>query len=210
MVPAEFGNYFMAMAGAGAALIGLLFVAISINPERTFGRRAKVERQATADNAFSALANAFFISAAGLIPGRQILGPTAAVLASVSLANSALLALRALPTMYRHARRTHHWRGLVAMAVMILISIGVYGDELVNAITLIRDPSAVGAVFVLATLILVVYGIALIRAWELLGAPRMGISGWLNPLADLEADEPSGTPSAVGPAQDTGRRGQQH
>ena len=197
MVPAEFGNYFVAMAGAGAALIGLLFVAISINPERTFGRRAKVERQATADNAFSALANAFFISAAGLIPGRQIIGPTAAVLASVSLVNSGLLAFRAVPPMYRRARRIRHWRGLLAMAAMVLISIGVYGDELANAITLLRDPSATGAIFVLATLVLVVYGIALIRAWELLGAPRSGISGWLNPLADLEADEPS-----VAPAKD--------
>jgi hypothetical protein len=35
MVPTDFANFFLSTAGAGAALIGLLFVAISINPERT-------------------------------------------------------------------------------------------------------------------------------------------------------------------------------
>jgi hypothetical protein len=34
MVPSSFGNYFVAMASAGGALIGLLFVAVSIRPER--------------------------------------------------------------------------------------------------------------------------------------------------------------------------------
>jgi hypothetical protein len=45
MVPTDFANYFLASAGAGAALIGLLFVAISINTERTFGREAQPVRQ---------------------------------------------------------------------------------------------------------------------------------------------------------------------
>lgn len=217
MVPASFANYFMAMAGAGGALIGLLFVAISINPERTAGRAAYAEPQAVAASAFTALANGFFISAAGLLPGQGVIGPTAAVLASASLLNSTLLAVRAMPPMFRRARRTRRWRGTLAMAAMILISAFVYGDELVNAIALLRDPAGTGAIFVLATLVLVVYGIALVRSWELLGAPRSGISGWLNPLGDLDADEaaaaaPGGVPAATKVAaapRDAAARGQQ-
>ena len=216
MVPATFANYFMAMAGAGGALIGLLFVAISINPERMVGRAVYAEPQAVAASAFTALANGFFISAAGLLPGQEVIGPTAAVLASASLLNSALLAVRAMPPMFRRARRNRRWRGVLAMATMILISAFVYGDELVNAIALVRTPAGTGAIFVLATLVLVVYGIALIRSWELLGAPRSGISGWLNPLGDLEADEPAAAapvePAATAkpatPAKDVAARGQ--
>jgi hypothetical protein len=40
MVPDDLANFFLASASAGAALIGLLFVAIAINPGRTLGRTA--------------------------------------------------------------------------------------------------------------------------------------------------------------------------
>ena len=215
MVPASFGNYFMAMAGAGAALIGLLFVAISINPGRTFGHSAIVERQAVAASTFTALANAFFISAAGLLPGKDTLGPTALVLAGVALINTIWLAVRLVPRMWRRSRVTRHWRALIALLIMLAAGVFVYGEELVNAESLVRNPSDPGPVYLLATLLLVVYGIALIRAWELLGAPRTGISGWLNPLAELEVDEPSDAPAEDGtpakkaaPANDTAPRRQ--
>ncbi len=68
MVPPEFANFFIASASAGAALVGLLFVAVSIAPEQMVTRRAPVERQAVAGSAFTALINAFFISLVALIP----------------------------------------------------------------------------------------------------------------------------------------------
>ena len=43
MVPAIFTNFFIASAGAGGALIGLLFVAVSIAPENTIMEGAPVE-----------------------------------------------------------------------------------------------------------------------------------------------------------------------
>ncbi|TMF37881.1 MAG: hypothetical protein E6I30_03370 [Chloroflexi bacterium] len=69
MVPAEFESFFVTSATVSSALIGLLFVSISINPQRIFGPNAESARQAQALSAFSALANIFFISLAALIPG---------------------------------------------------------------------------------------------------------------------------------------------
>ena len=40
MVPESFETFFLATAGAGGAFVGLLFVAISIGPQRTFGAAA--------------------------------------------------------------------------------------------------------------------------------------------------------------------------
>jgi hypothetical protein len=42
----------------------------------------------------------------------------------------------------------------------------------------------------LCDILLALYGVALVRAWELLGARRGGLTGWLNPLADLPLPQP--------------------
>src|SRR5262249_59061145 len=62
MVPSDFNAYFSASATAAAALVGLLFVAISLAPESTVARSAPLRRRAIAVSAFTGLLNAFFIS----------------------------------------------------------------------------------------------------------------------------------------------------
>ncbi len=66
VVPPEYANFFIASAGAGAALVGLLFVAVSLAPEQIVARRAPVERQAAAGSAFTAL-----ITARSLLSARR-------------------------------------------------------------------------------------------------------------------------------------------
>jgi hypothetical protein len=61
-------NFFGASVGAAAALVGLLFVAITMAPERIFGPSADVARRVQASRAFIALGNVFFVSLAALIP----------------------------------------------------------------------------------------------------------------------------------------------
>jgi hypothetical protein len=68
MVPPAFLPFFAASMGAAATLLGLLFVAASIAPERTVAAGAPVERQMVADSIFTALINAFFVSMGGAIP----------------------------------------------------------------------------------------------------------------------------------------------
>ncbi len=69
MVTSEFQPFFMASVGASAALIGLLFVAVSVAPQRIFGPESDAVRQAHALSAFTGLANVFFISMMSLVPG---------------------------------------------------------------------------------------------------------------------------------------------
>jgi hypothetical protein len=198
MVPPDFANFFLATAGAGGALIGLLFVAISINPERTFSADAPKERQVVASGAFTALVNAFFISTAALIPGIN-LGDITVAMSVLGLLNTVRVGVDM--TRYQ-VRQPRHGRGdfavrLARAAFVTALSLVLYGLQLTNAVDLVQHPHTLGDVYAICSLILAIYGVGLTRAWELLGAPRVGMLAFLNPLAGL--DEPR-SPDAAAPA----------
>jgi hypothetical protein len=62
VVPDSFTGYFAGAATAAGALIGLLFVAVSLRPEAVLGAGASARAQAVAGSAFTALINSFFVS----------------------------------------------------------------------------------------------------------------------------------------------------
>jgi hypothetical protein len=189
MVPAAFANFFLATAGAGGALIGLLFVAISINPEHTFGSEAAMERQAVASGAFTALVNAFFISTAALIPGSS-LGVVASIMAALGLLNTLRAGVDLVRYQVRHYHRGRRDLGarIFRAAFLTVFSLVLYGLEFTNAWDLLHSPHTTGDVYGLCAMILAIYGVGLTRAWQLLGAPRSGLFAFLNPLRDV--DEP--------------------
>ncbi len=173
MVPETFTNFFLGSAGAAAALIGLLFVAISIAPEHTVFEGA-VERQAVASTTFSALVNAFFISVAALIPGTNV-GYTTLVIGLLAVSNT-------LNVGWNLLRDRANWQELIRRIILVVIGIALYGLEIYYALQLLIHPDQISSVFDLSTLLLGIYGLALIRAWELLGARRFSLTYWLNPL----------------------------
>ena len=177
MVPPEFTNFFIAGTSAGAALVGLLFVAVSIAPEQMVTFRAPVERQAVAGSAFTALMNAFFISLVALIP-RVNFGTLILPFSILSLLSSLVQASVLL-------RPRKSWPSFLRRAFLALSSIVLYGFEVIYAVDLITNPSQVGFVYAVVFLLLSVFAIGLVRAWELLGAQRYGFIGWLSPLHDL-------------------------
>jgi hypothetical protein len=190
MIPVTFSNFFLAMAGAGAGLIGLLFVAISINPERVLGVEGQPEHQAMAESTFTALVNGFFLSCAALIPVGGI-GYVGMVFAALGLVATGRLALRltrshlsASPS--RRARWLRVWR----ISFINVISLVFYGYEFFISSQLTRSPLSIDRLVTLCDILLALYGVALVRAWELLGARRGGLTGWLNPLADLPPPQP--------------------
>ena len=80
MVPDAFREHFTATATGAGALIGLLFVSISLRPDTVFGTKAAVHGRALAGSAFTALVNAFFVSLLALMP-QSNLGYSAAIMA---------------------------------------------------------------------------------------------------------------------------------
>ncbi len=181
MVPPAFANFFIASASAGAALVGLLFVAVSLAPEQIVTRRAPQERQAVAGSAFTALINAFFLSLAALIPNVNF-GLVVVPFSGLCLVTSLIQAWPLL-------RRSKGWLSFLRRVFLVVLSIGLYGLELLNGYQLLTAPSQVGIVYGLVSCLIGAFAVGLIRAWELLGAHRYGLLGWLSPLRDLNDSE---------------------
>jgi hypothetical protein len=181
MVPEALNNFFLASAGIGATLVGLIFVAVSIAPEDIVQANAPIERQAMAASSFTALLNAFFISFGALIPGN--IGLVTLIMSALGLTTSSLLAWNLL-------KERERWQNVLRRVFLILVSIIIYGYELYYVILIFKEHNNVGNIYTLAGLLLVVYGIGLTRAWELLGARRYGLFGWLSPLRELNETVP--------------------
>ena len=192
MIPATFSNFFLAMAGAGAGLVGLLFVAISINPARVLGSDGQPEHQVMAESTFSALVNGFFLSCAALIPAGSI-GYVGMVFAALGLMATIRLTLRLARTpLAKTGSGTARWVRVLRIYLVNVLSLALYGYEFYISSQLIQPPLSHDQLIALCDVLLALYGVALIRAWELLGARRGGFMGWLNPLKDLpEANSPS-------------------
>lgn len=185
MIPAEFNNFIVASTQASAALIGLLFVAITLAPERIFGEQAEAGRQARALSAFTALANIFFISFSMLIPDVNV-GLVVTLVGGVSALQTASLLV-----LLRH----WHSQGVLWRSLFLFLgSLAIYGGEISVGIQLWNHPSSFGALTGVLELLLGAYAIGLGRAWELLGAPRMGFVSRLLERLDRTPKPPPGKP----------------
>jgi hypothetical protein len=137
VVPASFYDFFNGCASVAGALIGLLFVALSVSQEKLTGPDASLEHQIRAAAAFSALVNTLVIALVGLLPGAS-LGEVGLVLAIAGLATTA----GSLALLYRERRRRIS-RGDVRL---LSILIGLYALQLANAVQLNGTPRDVSGV----------------------------------------------------------------
>jgi len=105
MIPNAMDNYFLASAGAGAALVGLIFVAISLWPREKLIEAPPAWR-AVAGGSFFALINAFFISLSALNTGLNLGWPVLAM-CLIGLVNSLFLGF---PLLRSTSHREEHIR----------------------------------------------------------------------------------------------------
>jgi hypothetical protein len=197
MVPSSFHDFFVASAGAGAALVGLLFVAISISPQGTVGRNAPLEKQVLATSTFTAMINAFFISLVALVP-RVNLGVIAVIMGALAFANSVTLGWYFL----RERRDTSKRTARLSSLFLVLVGLGLYGYEVIQGIQLMLQPSTTGIVTLLTSITVAVYGLGLTRAWELLGAQRYGLIARISVMRESD-DLLIGEEEAAGSAAST-------
>jgi hypothetical protein len=169
VVPESIHDFFMASGGVAGALIGLLFVVISVSSERLAraGEGAPLHR-VRASAALTAFTNALAVSLFALVPGRKI-GVTAAAVAGLGLTfvMASLLSLIRL----RQAR----WG--TAQDVLFLLGLAAtFVVQLIAGAQVIARPGDSGAVNTIAIVVIICFLIGIARAWELIGGPSIGIT----------------------------------
>ena len=198
MVPLSYHDFFTGCATIAGALIGLLFVAISVSPEKLTGDTARTEHQIRAGAAFSALVNTMVIALVALLP-RANLGEASLILAAAGLATT----LGLIIVLYRERGRVR--RGDATMFLILLV---LYGLQLANSIRLgaAHNVNGVSNQGLLA-IGFFLFGIA--RAWQLVGAREFNlastVAGMIHrpgraSLHPAEGDRP-GRPGPAGPGE---------
>lgn len=195
MVPESIHDFFVASGSAAGALIGLLFVALSVSAQGPAQAEAEAQlHRLRAAAALTAFTNALAVSLFALIPGHKI-GPAAAAVAVLGLTfvTASLLSLIRL-----HLVRRDTLRGallLIALAVTFVI-------QLIEGIDVIISPGDSGAVNTIAALVVVCFLVGIGRAWELIGGPSIGITREVTALVrghEPGADDPREEPPPSNP-----------
>jgi hypothetical protein len=194
VVVTSFHGFFLALASAGLALIGVLLVALSVNAGRSVGPRARLERQVVAASALTALATGFVISTEAMVPSARV-GINTMVTAGAGFLVSLILVIRLGRHQVRHGGYGLRSDRLVWLFGLSAVAAGFYGYELVLGRQLARHITD-QAVSTLAFVVLIIDLLGLLVAWTLLGAPFHGPRAWLNPLEDRQPEET--TPEARG------------
>jgi hypothetical protein len=168
MVPEDIRDFFAASAGVAGALIGLLFVAISVAVDRLKREEGAQVHRIRAVAALTAFTNAIAVSLFALIPGEKI-GITSVVVAATGL----LFVAASLSSLARlHQLR---WAG-VRDALFLLGLIVVFVLQFVEGLGVIANPANSGDVNTIAILVVCCFLIGIARAWELIGGPSIGIA----------------------------------
>ena len=160
MVPGAYTAYFAAMATAAAALIGLLFVAVSVRDDTIFGPNAMPGGEALAVTAFIGLVSSFVVSLLGLTPKVNI-GEPAVIMAVISVV-----------AIVRLQRRLHTGRNPIVLTITLL----VYAAQFGLGVLLLVDPHS-DQLTNLSIIVFVPLIVSLQRAWSLLKGKHLASAG---------------------------------
>jgi hypothetical protein len=198
MIPDSYETFFLASAGIGGALIGLLFVAISIQPQRTFDPMGDTGelRQRLAEATLLTLMAAFVVSTVALIPDISV-DWINLILGVIGMLTAALLGRRFVQLHQHESSRLAPSRDRFRVISLSIVAVALFALQAMVGLRLLIEPEDVGAVRTLALVILGLYVLGIIRAWILLGDPRHGWSGWVNPLQDHDAIRERDAPADV-------------
>ena len=153
MIPRSYFEFMVASTSAAAALIGLLFVAISMRAELIFGPGALPRTRTLASSSFTGLVNAFVLALLAVIPHSNLGFPTI---------------LMAVVSLYRSVQR--HQRAEEVQNYLLLLSCGAYLFELVVGAILVVQSHNTFCLQSICYLIFTSFVISLSRAWKLIAS----------------------------------------
>jgi hypothetical protein len=161
-------NFFIASAGASAAILGLLVVAVSVVNADDADLTTRERRTVLAGSAFVALVDIFFVSIVALTGGSVSFG-----LSSLAMAVVGLLATGQLvPRAQRAGNFSRSFRTRKMNIAFASLSAGGYSVQLGLAIALLADARSGPLQHALVLALVVLYCSAIGRAWEVTGITR--------------------------------------
>ena len=191
MTPANLHEFFVASAGVAGALVGLLFVAVSVTQERLAKEGESQIHRVRASAALTSFSNALTVSLFALIPGVGIRWTAFVVsilgLAFVAGSVSSLVRLR-----HQHRSGPRDALFLAGQATLFIV-------QLIAALHLIAHSGDTSAANTIAVVVAVCFLIGIARAWELIGGPEIGL---IHELRAVAAHRRDGEAPDDGPGSD--------
>ena len=194
MIPETYREFFVAATGASGTLIGLLFVAITVAPERAQNADTRLEFRVRSSAALLLFSNALVLSLAALVPGVALGWWSLAC----SLGLLAFSFATARTGFTEGRRRPGHWRVLVLAATLMII----VAYEVDAGFRLLHNGSDLGAIRQLNYVIIADLAVGISRAWQLANMHETGLLTSLRILAHGDSEPADGTDA--GPAADSG------
>ncbi len=164
-------DFFQGSASVAGALIGLLFVAISVASDRVIGPDASEAHTVRAAATLTAFTNALIVALFGLVPGHELGGATTSV-AIVGLLFIAGSLLRVIPAWRAGRIQLRDVSYLVVLLIVFIL-------QLSFGIGLDKHRESVGNLRGVCVIVIVCFIIGIARAWELIGGPRVSLTGEL-------------------------------
>jgi hypothetical protein len=165
VTPVDLHSFFSTSAGVAGALIGLLFVAISVAQERLAAEDARQAHRVRASAALTAFLNALSVSLVALLHGEKVGG------AAVSVSVVGLFFVVASLLSLRRVRSTQP--GEIRDAAFLGVLAVVFCLQLLYGLLVILHPYDAGYVDDLAILVFCCFIIGIARSWELIGGPSI-------------------------------------
>jgi hypothetical protein len=168
-------GFFATAAAVAGALIGLLFVAVSMLRARLAEGEETPLHRAQAVATLTALANALTVSLMALIPGDKA-GWASVVDACGGLVLVVLCALNVA------ADRETRWRDASELFFLLVLA-AAFVVQLSVGFVLLSNPTDTSALGNLALVLVTCFVVGINRAWQLLGGPSAKASSLLIELA---------------------------
>jgi hypothetical protein len=169
-VVGHYENFFITSAGASAAILGLLVVALSVVNADDANPTTRELRTVLAGSAFVALVDIFMVSIVALTGGSVAFGVSSLAMAAVGL----VATRRLVPRAKRAGNFSRSFRTRELNIAFAAISVAAYSVQLGLAAALLANTQNGPLHHALVLVIVALYCSALGRAWEVTGISRRG------------------------------------